>query len=137
MEDNQAQELAEKLLQSFEIQNDKIHCTDASALQALIPYVKRLLQLFPDIKENTQHALSNDYVRNRVCQFEKRRYIERINQSPLDFSCEVWSFREFLESGGQKVFHIQMVKRDEWTGLIKVHQILRKTGCMIEGQYKA
>ena len=28
-----------------------------------------------------------------------------------------------------------MVKREEWTGLIKVHKVLQKTGCLIEGQY--
>ena len=49
VEDNEAQEIAEKLLQRFEIQNDKIHCE----FQALIPYVKRFLQLFPEIKEIT------------------------------------------------------------------------------------
>jgi len=54
MVDNQAQEEAEKILQSFEIKNQTIRCTDAAALQALIPYVKRLLQLFPEIKENTK-----------------------------------------------------------------------------------
>ena len=41
MGENKAQEEAEKLLQSFEIENNTIHCTDGSALQALIPYVKR------------------------------------------------------------------------------------------------
>jgi hypothetical protein len=52
----QAQEEAGKILQSFEIRNRKIRCTDASALQALIPYVKKLLQLFPEIKR-TQSVL--------------------------------------------------------------------------------
>jgi hypothetical protein len=28
-----------------------------------------------------------------------------------------------------------MDKGDEWTGLIKVHQVLQKTSCLIEGQY--
>jgi hypothetical protein len=28
-----------------------------------------------------------------------------------------------------------MVRGDEWTGLIKVCQVLQKTGCMIEGHY--
>jgi hypothetical protein len=57
MEDSQAQEQAEKMLQGFEIAKDKIRCTDASTLQALVAYVKRLLQLFPEIKENTKYAL--------------------------------------------------------------------------------
>jgi hypothetical protein len=37
MEDNEVQEKAEEMLKSFEIENDKIRCTDSSALQALIP----------------------------------------------------------------------------------------------------
>jgi hypothetical protein len=57
IDDNQAQEKAEKMLQNFDIEKDTMCCTDASALQALIPYVKRLLQLFPEIKEKTELAL--------------------------------------------------------------------------------
>jgi hypothetical protein len=49
MEDNEVQEKAEEMLKSFEIENDKIRCTDSSALQALVPYVKRLLQLFQQV----------------------------------------------------------------------------------------
>ena len=79
IEYNQAQEQAEKMLQSFEIENDKIRCTDASALQALIAYVKRLLQLLPKIKEDTKRALSSDEIRKRVYQFETRHYVGRIN----------------------------------------------------------
>jgi hypothetical protein len=60
IEDDQAQEQAEKVLQEYEIEKDTIHCTDARALQALIAHVKRLLQLFPEIKENTKRALSSD-----------------------------------------------------------------------------
>jgi hypothetical protein len=54
MEDNQAQEEAEKMLQSFEIENDTVRSADISALQALIPYAKWLIQLFPEMKENTR-----------------------------------------------------------------------------------
>jgi len=57
MEDSEAQEDAYKILQDFEIENDKIRCTKGIALQALIPYVKRLLQLFPQVKESTTNAL--------------------------------------------------------------------------------
>ena len=45
------------------------------------------------------------------------------------------SFREFLESEQKKVLHLQMVKGDEWTGLMKVNQVLQTTGCLSEGQY--
>jgi thiamine kinase-like enzyme len=98
MEDNQAKEQAVKMFQSFDIENEEILCTGANALQSLIPCVKRLLQLFPWEKEKTKHALSSDEVRNGVFLFETRRYIERINQSPLEFNSDASSFREFLES---------------------------------------
>jgi len=135
MEDNHAKQQAEIILKGFEIVKDKIYCTDASSLQALIPYVKRLLQLFPQIIEKTKLALSSDEVRNRFYQFEIRHYIERINQSPLEFKSEISGIREFIESGQQKVLHLEMIKGDEWTGLIKVYQLLQKIGCLIEGQY--
>jgi len=135
MKNDQAQDEAEKILQNFEIEKDKIRCTDGSALQALIPYVKRLLQVFPQIKEKTNHALSPDEVRNRVYRFETRRYVERISQSPLEFKADASSLREFLVGEQQQVLHLQMVKGDEWTGLIKVHQVLQVTGCFSEGQY--
>ena len=135
VKENQAQENAEKIFQSFEIEKDTVRCADAGALQTLIPYVKRLLQLYPKTKEKIKHALSTDEVRKRVYQFETRRYVERISQSPLEFNSEPSRFREFLESEQQKVLHLRFVKGDEWTGLIKVYQVLQKTGCLIEGQY--
>jgi ankyrin repeat protein len=135
LENNQAKEHAKNILQSFEIGNNTVRCTDASPLQALIPYVKRLLQLFPETKEETKLALSSDGVRNRVYLFETRRYVERISRSPLEFSSDSLSFREFVQSDKQKVLHLQMVKGDEWTGLVKVQQVLQKTGCVSEGQY--
>jgi len=135
MEDEQAQENAEKILQNFEIEKDTIRCADGSALQALIPYVKRLLFLFPQIKENTKYALLSNEIRNRVYQLETRRYVERISQSPLEFKYDASIFREFVESGQQKILNLQIVDGDEWTGLIKVYQVLQKTGCLSEGQY--
>jgi hypothetical protein len=53
MEDNQDQEEAEKIFQRFKIKNDKMCCPDASELDEMIPCVKRLLQLFPEVKEHT------------------------------------------------------------------------------------
>ena len=81
MGENKAQEDAEKLLQFFETENNTIHCTDGSALQALIPYVKRELQLFHQIKENTKRVLSPDDVRNGFYQCETRRYINRLTEA--------------------------------------------------------
>jgi hypothetical protein len=125
MEDGQAQEDAGKKLQSFEIGKDTIHCTDPSALEALIPYVKRLLQLFPEIKEFA----------NKLWLCETNRCIEQMNQSPLDFNPDSLSVREFLEDEQQQVLQLQMVDGDELTGLIKAYQVLQKTNCLTEGQY--
>jgi hypothetical protein len=57
IDDNQAQDQAEKMLQNFDMEIDAFCCTDASALQALIPCVKQLLQLFSEIKGKTELAL--------------------------------------------------------------------------------
>jgi hypothetical protein len=135
LKQNEAQEDAEKILQFFEIESGTIRYTDGSALHALVPYVKRLLQLFPEIKENTKRALLSDEVRNRVYLFETRRYVKRISQSPLDFKADDLSLRDFVRSDHEQVLQLQMVDGDEWTGLIKVHQVLQKIGCLSEGQY--
>jgi hypothetical protein len=87
----QAQEEAEKILQSFDIEEDTIICTDPSALQVLVPYVKRLLQLFPEIKE----------MGNRFYQCETNSCIEQMKQSPLDFNPDALNVREFLEDEQQ------------------------------------
>ena len=97
--------------------------------------MKRLLQLFPQIKDGTKRALSCDEVRKRVYQFETRRYVERISQSPLEFNSDSSSLREFLENAQQKVLHLQVFKREERTGLIKAYQVIQKTGCVTEVQY--
>ena len=123
----QVQEEAEEKLQSFEIENVTIRCTDVSALQAHIPYVKRLLQLFPETKENTKCALSPHQIRNNVYQIGTKRYLEKIHQSPLHFKPEALSLRDFLNSDEQKVLHLGMVDGDAWTGLIKGYQVLQKT----------
>ena len=126
---------AEKMLRNFDIEKDKIRCTDASALEALIPYLRRLLQLFPEINENTKHALSADGVRSRVYQVETRRHVERIGQSPFDFKTDALSLRDFVRSDREQILQLQMVIGDEWIALIKVYQSLQKTGSLIEGQY--
>jgi hypothetical protein len=73
MKDKQAQEQAEKLLQEFEIENDTIRCTNANELQALIPYVKRLLELFPQLGKNTKGVLTEEQIGNNVYQFVTKR----------------------------------------------------------------
>ena len=112
-------------MQIFEIEKDTTICTDPSALQALVPYVKWLLQLFPEIKETG----------NRFYQCETNSCMEQINQNSLDFNTDAVSIREFLEDEEEQILQLQMVDGDEWTGLIKVYQVLQKTNCLTEGQY--
>ena len=71
----------------------------------------------------------------RVLQCETRTCVQRISQSPLEFNSDVSSIRGFVESEQQKVLHLQMIKGDEWTGLIKVYQLLQKANCLVEDQY--
>ena len=132
---NQTQKEAGKKLQSFEFQNLTIHCTDASELQALIPYVKRLLQLFPQIKENTNCALSSYDIRNNVYQIGTKHYLEKFQQSPLDFKPDALCLGNFLSSEEHKVLQLRIVDGDAWTGLIKVYQVLEKTDHLSEGHY--
>jgi hypothetical protein len=74
-EDKHAQEETEKL-HSFEFENDSIVREDANALRAPIPYVKRLLQLFPEINDRTKTAFSSNEIRNRGFQTETRNCIK-------------------------------------------------------------
>ena len=130
IEDKQAREQAEKLLQQFDVENDTIRCTNANELQALIPYVKRLLELFPQLGENTKGVLTPQQIGNNVYQFVTKRYVETLHQSPLDFKPNDSNVRDFLNSDEQKVLLLRMVDGDAWTGLIKVYQVLEKTPCM-------
>jgi len=139
MEDKQAQEQAEKLLEGFEIENDRVYCTDDSELQALIPYVKRLLELFPQLGGNTKGVLTQQQIGNNVYQFVTKRYVETLHQSPLDIKPDDSNVRDFLNSDEQKVLQLRMVDGGAWTGLIKVYQVLEKTpsmtDCLSEGHY--
>jgi hypothetical protein len=135
LENNEAQKQAVNLLQSFEIEKDKIRCKDGSELQALIPYVKRLLQLFPEIRESTERAVASNETRNKVYRHQTRLYLKEISQNPLDFKPEALRLTDFITSDQQQLLQVQMANGDEWTGLIKVYQVLQKTGCLSEGQY--
>jgi ankyrin repeat protein len=138
MQNDQAEDEAGKKLQSFRIENGSVCCADASILQALIPYVRRLLQLFPEIKKNVKYASSPHEVRNRVYQFETKTCLEKIKKSALDFNPDTLGLKEFLESD-QQVLHLRMVDGDAWTGLIKVYRVIEKTtgngSFPREGQY--
>ena len=132
---NQAQEEAENILQNFEIVNQKICCPDANTLQALIPYVKRLLQLFPQVKESTKRALSSHEAINKFYQLQTRRYLEQINQSPLHFKPDAMSLSEILRRDQHQIILLEIIDGDEWTGIIMVYQVLQRNNCLYEGQY--
>ena len=139
MEDNRAQEQTEKLLQEFELDNDTIRCTNVNELQALIPYVKRLLELFPQLGENTTGVLTQQQIGSNVYQFVTKRYVETLRQSPLDIKPNDSNLRNFLNSDEHKVLQIRMVDGDAWTGLIKVYKVMEKTPTiadrLIQGHY--
>jgi hypothetical protein len=75
MRNNQAQGQAGNIYKT-EIENETILRTDASALQVLFPYVKRLLLLFPGLKRKTNRALSQQEIRNNVYRIGTKHYRE-------------------------------------------------------------
>jgi len=139
IEEKQSQKQAEKLLLGFEIENYTIRCTNANELQALIPYVKRLLELFPQLEEKTKGVLTQQQIGDNVYQFVTKSYVEIFHQSPLDFKPDALSLGDFLNSEERKMLHLRMVDGDAWTGLFKVYQVLEKTPSMTdhlnEGHY--
>jgi hypothetical protein len=52
-----AQDRARRMLKNFSLGNETVCCRDASTLRNLIPYVKRLVRLFPHIKMNVKDQL--------------------------------------------------------------------------------
>ncbi len=72
-------------LKAFKVQDEMVHCSSAEALQKLIPYVKRLLQLFPNIKIATENASSSFEVRSKFYQSESAHYLAEVEQESLDF----------------------------------------------------
>jgi len=135
MRNDQAQKKAENILQNFEIVNQTIRCRDVNTLQDLIPYVKRLLHLFPQIKERTKIALSSHEAVHNFYQLQTRRYLQQIKQSPLDFKPDAISLSEILRRDQDQVILLQIIDGDEWTGLSMVYQLLQKNNCLCEGQY--
>ena len=140
IKNNQAQEEAIKILQSVDIENNKISCTDGCALQALIAYVKRFLQLFHRVKENVKTDLTSHEIVN--CFFfrnEINRYVEQINKIPPNVEFDAVCFGNLIYREEHKVLQLRVVDGGVWTGLIKVYQVLENTLSMndrpSEGHY--
>jgi hypothetical protein len=64
MRNDCAQIGAEVLLLNFKLDNETFCCPDASTLNILIPYVKRLVRLFPHIKQNAKDEVASSNVAN-------------------------------------------------------------------------
>jgi ankyrin repeat protein len=129
---------AEQKLHNFELGDDSICCPDANTLRVLMPYVKRLIRLFPDIKEKVKEQMLSPQIRNKVYQHETQRYVEKILHSALDFKPSALGLREFLDSD-QHIWQLRMTDGDAWTGITKVFQVLKNTSCtpkyFSEGNY--
>ena len=124
----EAQNEAQKQLQNFQLDNESVRCPDASTLHTLIPYVKRLVRLFPRIKENVKEQFSSVQIRNRVYQYETQRNIEKIDESVLDFNPSALGLRDF-PTNNKKIWQLRMIDGDAWTGITKVYRVLKKTSC--------
>jgi ankyrin repeat protein len=129
MENDQAVNEAEETLKEFKIENNIIRCTNATTLQSLFPFVRRLLQLFPEMKK----------IKNKVYPLETERSLEKIKQSPLDFKPNVLILKGLLESAQKKVLILRVVDGDAFAGLIKVYRVLEQTpgniNVLREGHY--
>jgi hypothetical protein len=94
----EAEKEAQRKLQNFDLDYESVRCADASTLHALIPYVKRLVRLYPHIKERVKDKLSSSHIRNTVCEYETLLSVTNIDQITLYFNPGALGLREFLDS---------------------------------------
>jgi len=80
MNNVEAQKEAEQKLRVFELDNKKIRCPDASTMHTIIPYVKRLVRLFPQIKEKLKDQMSSSQIRNNVYQNQTKHYVRKVHK---------------------------------------------------------
>jgi hypothetical protein len=125
MNNTGAEEEPEKKVPYFQLDKDRIRCADASTLHKLIPYVKRMVRLFPHTKAKYVQP-KNIY---KTYQIETMRYVTKINQSTLNFKPGTLALKEFLDSG-QQIWLLRMIDGDVWTGITKVYWVLQNTSCM-------
>jgi hypothetical protein len=133
-----AEKEAEQKLRDFTLDNVGLRCPDASTLHAMIPYVKRLVRLFPQIKKDIKDKLSSSEIINKVCQEETQRYIKEIHPNALDFNTCALGLKEFLESA-QQIGQLRMTDGGAWTGITEIYWVLQNTSSTpnynSEGQY--
>jgi hypothetical protein len=121
-----AEKEAQRKLQNFELDYESVRCPDASTLHALIPYVKRLVKLYPHIKERVKDKLSSSQIRNTVYQYETYLSVANIDQITLYFNPGALGLSEFLTSDHQ-IWQLRMIDGDAWTGITKVYRVLQNT----------
>jgi len=128
MNNFEAEKEAEKKLQNFELDNGSVRCPDASTLHSLIPYVTRLVRLFPHVKQGVKDKLSSFHIRNRIYQYETQLSVAKIINSALDFNPDALGLSDFLTSD-RKIWQLRMIAGDVWAGITKVYGVLQNTSC--------
>jgi hypothetical protein len=116
------EEEAREKLKNFNLEKERIRCEDASALHALIPYVKRLVRLFPVVKEK----LLSFEIPKMFYELEMESSVATMKENTLDFIPEALSLEEFL-TNGQQILHLKMVDKTPWTGIANAYRVLENT----------
>jgi hypothetical protein len=127
MVNTEAEKEVEQNLQNIElVDNERICCPNINKLYALIPYVKRLVQLFPDIKKKMKDKLLSSEIINKVCQDETQRHVKQIHPNTLYFNEDALGLKKFLESY-QQIEQLHMIDGDAWRGIPQIYWVLQNT----------
>jgi ankyrin repeat protein len=127
MNNSEAEKEVEQNLQNIElVDNERIRCPDIITLHALVPYLKRLVRLFPHIKKKIKDKLSLSEIINKVCQKETQHYVKQIHRNALDFNDGALGLKEFLDSD-QQIGQLQMVDGNAWRGITQIYWVLQNT----------
>jgi hypothetical protein len=133
MNNAKAQIRAKEMLQNFKLEQERILC-----LNALIPYVQRLVRLYPQLKDKAKHQFSSVKLVNSVYQYETQLSVTNNIKSALDFKAMDLRLREFLDSDKQ-IWKLRITNGDAWTGIKKVYRVVQKGSFMhnysSEGNY--
>ena len=91
MNNAEAEKEAQEKLCNFEVDNEEIRCPDFSTLQELIPYVKRLIRIYPQLKDKVKDQLSPRDIRERVFIVMKLCVmLKRFDKSHLMLTATFW-----------------------------------------------
>lgn len=131
--DEREQAHAQTILGKFTIKNEAIHSDSAADLHILIPYVKRLLSLFPNIATAVSSQCSHAGIKDKLYKIYSDQYLEDIdhsmrllnfedNQNSIDTGSKL---RGFLSNTQQQVWQID-VQEDTRVGFIRIYKILQQ-----------